>query len=95
MSWSIQFKNMPAARARDYIQNSYAPYVVKYYLDRGVEALQRKYKDKDVAVDCNSYGHLCQDTGQGYDYEVTSATIDIRKTAEAVAEKEPEAATAA
>lgn len=71
MSWSHTSSNRNKAEAAQHLAaDPYLPEGIKAYIASGVQA----YKE-DVPVQINAHGHL----HNGQDYDVTSATISVRR----------------
>ena len=76
MSWSIdpEIKAMPIAEAVEAVEKKNMPEPIKQYIIDGIDALCIKH-GSETKVTVVGWGHLCD----GKDYDVTSATIDVRK----------------
>lgn len=78
MSWSIypEIKNVPAKDAHKMVEeNKNAPQTIRDYIAAGINGLAIKY-GMDVKVTVTGHGHLCD--GE-HSYEITTATLEIRK----------------
>lgn len=77
MSWAIvpEIKSKPVAEAKETLnKQTYVPQPIKDYLIAGVDGLVTVH-GADVLVTITGHGHLCT----GTDYDVTSATVEVRK----------------
>lgn len=82
MSWNLQYdqlKSSEPAAAKEFVTSlTNVPQPIKDYVFGGIDGLVGLY-GKDVRVFVTGYGHLCS----GKDYDVTSATIEVKKAAAA------------
>lgn len=77
MSWTIfpEIKSQPITAAKEALAaQTYVPQPIKDYLVAGIDGLE-KVHGADVLVTVTGNGHLCT----GEDYDVTSATVEVRK----------------
>lgn len=77
MSWSIspEIKGKTVDEAKGALESqSSIPAPIRDYMESGIDALAMVHGD-DVLVTVTGHGHLCT----GKDYDVTSATVDVRK----------------
>lgn len=78
MSWSLSTPEIRAATvadARSKIEQNAAPQPIKDYVLAGIDGLVARFGE-GVLVTISGHGHLCDGPSS---YEVTSATIDVRK----------------
>ncbi len=77
MSWSVapEVKSKPVAEAKEMLGNQpYIPQTIRDYMLAGIDGLVSVHGD-DVLVSVTGHGHLCT----GKDYDVTSASLEVRK----------------
>lgn len=78
MSWNItgRIVDQPAPTAREMLDaTTDVPQPIKDYMAAGIIGLVALHGD-DVRVTITGYGHLCD----GESYEITSATLEVRKS---------------
>ncbi len=71
MSWNVTFSAPTKTKAKEMVAEAQAPDSIKAYLTAAIEACA----DEDRSICVTSYGHLYD----GHNYDVTSATIDVRQ----------------
>lgn len=79
MSWNLgypEIRNASVDEVYDAIGKNTAPQPIKDYVLMGVKGLRDRHGE-DVRVTITGHGHLCDGPSS---YEITSATIDIRKS---------------
>lgn len=77
MSWSIhpEIKGATVADAKAKLEEAgNIPDSIKTYIEGGLDGLVAIYGE-DVLVTVTGHGHLCS----GADYDVTSATIEVKR----------------
>lgn len=85
MSFSFNVYDVPASEAMDRCrEDQYVPASIKEYVCAGIAALVTRYGE-DVNVVVSAHGHL--HTGEEGNYEVSSATIEVKK---AIAKANPD-----
>lgn len=80
MSWNLTYpeiKSQPAVEAKRLLATNTAPQSIKDYVAAGIDGLAARYGE-DVRVTVTGYGHLC-DVPNKDSYDVTSATVEVRK----------------
>lgn len=79
MSWNLgypEIKNFTVDEVYDVIGKNSAPQPIKDYVLMGVAGLRARHGE-DVKVTISGHGHLCDGPGS---YEVTTATIEVKKS---------------
>lgn len=75
MSWNIEGFYRNVAHAQDCVEkNTQLPPTIKSYIQTGLAGIT----SADAPISIKGFGHLCYTGSGGGNYEVTSATLEVK-----------------